>query len=740
MKRILLLCLSLLICGASGLFAQGGGITYQGRLEAEGLPANGTYDFEFTIYDDEKEGKVIGATIRLRGIQVTDGLFTVELNFRELILSGQACWLEIGVGAEGSVVTLSPRQKLTPTPYAMTAGRALSADMVASSGVSGYFPNAVSFMNPDNYFAGDGSSLSNLALTAVGPPGTFDHATTLEAVPTFQFSTSGNGPVTVAAGDLNGDGLADMAVANAGSGTVNILINGGNAEYNFGAAIVFGAGFGTVRLFDMNRDGRLDVFCSGGNSIGIAQNLGSGLFAVPSFRDAARTLSTFDVGDLNGDGWPDLIAGTQNSNVVSVFINNGAGSLPANPTRFITTSNHPMAVAIADVTGDSRMDVITAHGGPGIPDRGVYVHPGDGAGGFGAPIIMNSADGSKTLLVTDLNRDGRPDIIVSNGQNGRRVDVFRNLGGGSFVLHQSLTTAYVGSMVTGDFNGDGWTDIALTEGGFFGYTGMRVLLNDRTGSIEQAVYLTPFGYPGSVADVDGDGKSEFIVPTSGTPGLITAYAFHNRSAPGMVVRGPIAFHDKVHMGPGSTLSGNLNFGTQIRQMLNLWDKSYGIGVQNGTFYCRSDDQYVWYKGGYHSDFGGPGFGGSELMRLNSTELRVNGTVVSASDRNVKGGFESVDPESVLEKVASLPIARWHYTNDVTTTHIGPVAQDFHAAFSVGSGDKHIATVDADGVALAAIQGLNRKLENLLKEKDARILELERRLDALEKRSEIRATR
>jgi trimeric autotransporter adhesin len=61
---------------------------------------------------------------------------------------------------------------------------------------------------------------------------------------------------------------------------------------------------------------------------------------------------------------------------------------------------------------------------------------------------------------------------------------------------------------------------------------------------------------------------------------------------------------------------------------------------------------------------------------------------------------------------------------VNTQHVGPMAQDFHAAFGVGPDDKHIATVDADGVALAAIQGLNQKLEQQLKEKDARISALE----------------
>ncbi len=65
---------------------------------------------------------------------------------------------------------------------------------------------------------------------------------------------------------------------------------------------------------------------------------------------------------------------------------------------------------------------------------------------------------------------------------------------------------------------------------------------------------------------------------------------------------------------------------------------------------------------------------------------------------------------MLDKVASLPITRWNFKTDQVTEHIGPMAQDFHGLFNVGTDDKHIATVDEDGVALAAIQGLNQKIE------------------------------
>jgi hypothetical protein len=85
--------------------------------------------------------------------------------------------------------------------------------------------------------------------------------------------------------------------------------------------------------------------------------------------------------------------------------------------------------------------------------------------------------------------------------------------------------------------------------------------------------------------------------------------------------------------------------------------------------------------------------------------------VALSDRNKKAGFAPVDVDAALAKVAALPLTTWHYTNDpAATPHMGPMAQDFHAAFGLGGEDTSIATVDADGVALAAIQALNLKTE------------------------------
>jgi len=175
---------------------------------------------------------------------------------------------------------------------------------------------------------------------------------------------------------------------------------------------------------------------------------------------------------------------------------------------------------------------------------------------------------------------------------------------------------------------------------------------------------------------------------------------------------------------GVHLNGDTSqfFGSTTRQMLNLYGDGYGIGVQSSTLYQRSNYRFSWFLGGVHSNTqNDPGAGGLVLMTLTSGGLTVNGTFVSASDRNQKENIRPVDPREVLEKVAALPIAEWNFKTDTEARHVGPMAQDFRAAFGLGTDDKHIATVDADGVALAAIQGLNQRLN----EKDAEIQELKR---------------
>jgi hypothetical protein len=155
----------------------------------------------------------------------------------------------------------------------------------------------------------------------------------------------------------------------------------------------------------------------------------------------------------------------------------------------------------------------------------------------------------------------------------------------------------------------------------------------------------------------------------------------------------------------------------------VWsDRSY---YQN-TVSASSNSVTMRAAGGYRL-FSNPYMTAGVSLAPNATAWSV------ISDRNAKKDFAPVDSVGILEKLAAMPVTQWHYKWEETNTtpHIGPVAQDFKAAFYPGSDDKSITTLEADGVALAAIQGLNKKVEQQAEDKDARIKALESKIAELQ---------
>jgi trimeric autotransporter adhesin len=201
---------------------------------------------------------------------------------------------------------------------------------------------------------------------------------------------------------------------------------------------------------------------------------------------------------------------------------------------------------------------------------------------------------------------------------------------------------------------------------------------------------------GTDADFQSTAPNQFLVRAGGGVGINTT----SPSPGGLTIAPP----------------GKLTFGTAVRQMIELWGSQYGIGVQGYVQYFRTDaadalNGFAWYKGGTHNDNAYNPGGGTTLMTLNQSGLTVNGTFVSSSDRAAKQDLRPVDPRTVLERVARLPIGEWSYRDDPGVRHVGPMAQDFHAAFGLGQDERHISMVDADGVALAAIQALTRIVDD-----------------------------
>ena len=118
-------------------------------------------------------------------------------------------------------------------------------------------------------------------------------------------------------------------------------------------------------------------------------------------------------------------------------------------------------------------------------------------------------------------------------------------------------------------------------------------------------------------------------------------------------------------------------------------------------------------------------GQKNLQLFTNGNLKLRGVVLPPSDRDMKENFEEVNSTDILEKISKLSITKWNYKHqDEQVKHVGPVAQDFMAAFNLGDDERAIATVDADGIALAAIKGLYAEK----KQKDKEIAELKKQLE------------
>jgi hypothetical protein len=443
------------------------------------------------------------------------------------------------------------------------------------------------------------------------------------------------------------------------------------------------------------------------------------------YAESAGSLPDFSV-QQNSDNAPNLVGGSSVNYVaggVEGATVGGGGS--ADFDTFYTLVNSVMA-DFGTIGGGGQNTVqgefATVAGGV---DNNAY---GDGAFvggggydgyGFGGNVAVGGASvisGGKGNLASGLqstvgggttnNASGDYSTIAGGLQNIASQE-YGTVGGGQ----QNTNTGDYATISGGVVNMAGGFAVAVgggeqnvASGNFAMVPGGRQCIAAGIGSLA-AGYNVDAGYNDSFVWGDGTrkaqdtGSNQFDV-------LATGGAYFYPSLNGTSI--------------GMDTNSDLDFGTTVRQMLNLFNvpgaaNNYGIGIQTATMYFRCGNDvpgtsFAWYRGGTPNDSQTNSGGGQTLMTLSASGLTVNGVVVSSSDRNLKAGFAPVNAKAVLEKVAALPITSWHFTNDVATTHLGPMAQDFYAAFNIGPDDKHIATVDEGGVALAAIQGLDQKVE------------------------------
>jgi hypothetical protein len=319
---------------------------------------------------------------------------------------------------------------------------------------------------------------------------------------------------------VNGDGRPDLVVANNSDSAAGVLLGTGTGT--FGAAATFSAGLNSfpsaVAVADVNGDGRPDLLTANTNSTaGVLLGTGAGSFGpATTFSTGSNGYpSAIAVADVNGDGRPDLLVANQNRHNVGVLLGTGTGAFGPVATFSVGAGSFPNALVVADVNGDGQLDVLTAN--QATNTAGVLL--GTGTGTFQAVATYSTGSNSSpyNLAVADVNGDGRPDLLTANaGSNS--VGVLLGTGTGSFGAVTTFSTGS-GSFPTGvavaDANGDGRPDLLVSDF----YSGAAVLPGTGNGTFQAA---TTYGtgansYPTSIAaaDVNGDGRPDLLTANEG---------------------------------------------------------------------------------------------------------------------------------------------------------------------------------------------------------------------------------
>src|ERR1700756_4183823 len=343
----------------------------------------------------------------------------------------------------------------------------------------------------------------------------------------------GGGGNGIAVADVNGDGKLDIIEANIG---VTVLL--GNADGTFQAPRQFTAGPSSTSIVvaDFNGDGKLDVALSDGTSFSVYVLLGNGdgTFQVARQFVTGEGVNPISIvaADFNGDGKLDVAVGDQgcpsgcSSYTITIMLGKGDGTLQA--PQHVTIPGLPYGLAAADFNKDGHQDLaVTA--GAGV----VVILIGNGDGTFQPPLtntLTSGATGPGNVVVADFNRDGIPDLAVATGE-GQAVAILFGNGKGTFALPKNFLDSLSGVPnfgAVGDFNGDGFPDIAIAETGCCPSTvdgAVSVIQGNGDGTFGsyQRFIVPGFAIPNAAeyiatGDFNKDGKVDMAMIMGGTIG------------------------------------------------------------------------------------------------------------------------------------------------------------------------------------------------------------------------------
>jgi hypothetical protein len=611
-----------------------------------------------------------------------------------------------------------------------------NGDGIPDLAIANYFTNNVSVLLGN----GDGTFQAGRTFATVGAPLsiavgdfngdgqldlvttnlTFDNVSVLlgNGDGTFQAAhdfPAGSNPQSVAVGDFNGDGRLDLAVADYvfGNCSVSVLLGNGDGTFQAGRTFPAGVGFGSVAVGDLNGDGVPDlaVADSGdplGRTSGVSVLLGNGDGSFQAARAFAAGSSPQSValGDFNGDDRLDLAVANDFSGggSVSVLVGNGDGTFQ--PPRSFTTGVDPASVAVADLNGDGRLDLAIADsGGRFGVGSAVTVLLGNGDGTFQASPTFAAGSGPLSVAVGDFTGDGRLDLAVANDFSDD-VSVLLGNGDGTFQAQRTFATGSGSySVAVGDFTGDGRLDLAVAN--YFS-NNVSVLLGNGDGSFQDARTFAAGPNPRALAvgDFTGDGIPDLAVandPYSGNGSgvsLLLGNGDGSFQTPRTFAAGPrpvsVAVGDFNRDGRLDLVVANYR-GNNVSVLLGNGDGSFQTAR---TFAAGSNPVSVAV-----GDFSGDGI--PNLVVAN--EIPSNGTV-SVLQGNGDGSFQAgrtfaagSDPQSVavgdFSRDGRLDLAVANYRGNNVSVLLGNGDGSFQTAnfsYSAGSRPYSVAVGDFNG--------------------------------------------
>jgi hypothetical protein len=365
-----------------------------------------------------------------------------------------------------------------------------------------------------------------LLLATAGAAHAQTPAATFAPAVTYGTGTYSN-PRGIALADVNGDGKADILTANNnayGNGTAGVLLGNGNGTFQPTVAYSTGShGLFGIAAADVNRDGKPDLLTTNGNgTVGVLLGNGNGTFQpVLTYSTGGSAAFGLAVADVNGDGKLDLLTANSSGNAVDVLLGTGTGTFGTVTTFSTGPNSNPRAIAVADVNADGKPDLLTAN--PNNYTAGVLL--GNGNGTFQAATTYDAGPFSNPtgIAVADVNGDGKPDLLTANTGNSAAGVLLGN-GNGTF---QAVATFGTGDsnpigIAVADVNGDSQLDILTANRG--GSTA-SVLLGNSNGTFQRGVTFDAGGtdpYAIAVADVNGDGRPDFVTANyaSSTVGVL----------------------------------------------------------------------------------------------------------------------------------------------------------------------------------------------------------------------------